>query len=54
MKTYLPKLQAQMAVQQESREVNVKNTKKEDIPRLLEQHGPQIDRTNTQQHSNKC
>ena len=42
-----------MAVKQTSKEVNMKNINKEDIPRLLKEHGPHTDMANTQHHRNK-
>ena len=54
MNTYLAKqLQAQMAVKQKSKEVNIKNINK-DKPRLLKQHGHHTDNAKTQQHMNNC
>ena len=42
-----------MAVEQKLKEVNMKNINKDDIPRLLKQHGPHTDMANTQQHRYK-
>ena len=55
IKTYLAKqLHAQIAVQQKSKEINVKNSNKEDIPRIMKQHGLHTDIVSTQKKSNKC
>ena len=42
-----------MDVKQKSKEINMKNVNKEDIPRQWKQHDPHTDMANTQQHRNK-
>ena len=54
MKKCLAKhLQTQMAVQQKSKEVNMKNTNKDGILRLLKQHGPHIHMATTEQQRHR-